>query len=84
MMKPYHAITKYEPTPPRPFSGAFHPINLVAKSGQKNFWGGDRLPPQPPPPAHLQPATSNQQPPASCPPIGRPIARPTFGFGHRF
>ena len=30
MMKPCHAITKCEPTPPRPFSRAFHPINLVA------------------------------------------------------
>jgi len=30
MMKPCHALTKYEPTLPRPFSRAFHPINLVA------------------------------------------------------
>jgi len=29
MMKPCHATTKYEP-PPRPFSRAFDPINLVA------------------------------------------------------
>jgi len=30
MMKPDHAITKYDSTPPRPFSRAFHPIYLVA------------------------------------------------------
>jgi len=30
MMKPCHAITKCEPTPPRPFSRAFHPIYLIA------------------------------------------------------
>jgi len=32
MMKPCHATTKYEPTPPRPFSRAFHPINLEAQT----------------------------------------------------
>jgi len=29
MVKPCHAITKHEPTPPRPFSRAFHLISLV-------------------------------------------------------
>jgi len=34
MMKPYHAITKCDSTPPRPFSRAFHPINLVAVAAE--------------------------------------------------